>query len=312
MRKSKPTFNKKKVQKSNEASARQGSPYDKIVKENMDKSLITIIQQIGGLPIVKSEPLRTKLQHTKERDPDELSTVWLADGTKKVLHAEVHLKDEDDINYRLCEYYAMLKRRNSKLDLIQYVIYIGEETPKHITGFWKTDVLSFRYNVIIFKDIPYKVFLESDNPETVVLAILANFQDAKPELVGVEIANRIKKLSQTDSEKEKFYTQLRVLSNVRKLRQIIDKIMDNIYKMIDISNDPLYSKGKVEGVEEGVEKGVVIGEVRGEARGIIKGIKSWINNSDFSDERIAEIMSVSLETVKKIRNNINSEDFDNF
>jgi predicted transposase YdaD len=88
--------------------------------------------------------------------------------------------------------------------------------------------------------------------------------------------------------------------------------MDNIYKMIDISNDPLYSKGKVEGVEEGVEKGVVIGEVRGEARGIIKGIKSWINNSDFSDERIAEIMSVSLETVKKIRNNINSEDFDNF
>jgi hypothetical protein len=308
MRKQKPIIPKEKALKSTEVAARQGSPYDKIIKENIDKSLITIIREIGGLQIVKSETLRTKMQHTKERDPDELSTVWLSDGSQKVLHAEVHLKDEDDINYRLCEYYAMLKRKNSKLDLIQYVIYIGDETPKHIVGYWITDVLNFKYRVIILKDIPYKVFLDSDNPETVVLAILANFQGTQPESVGIEIANRIKKLAKSDAQKEKYYTQLRVLSNVRKLQPIIDKIMDNIYKMIDISEDPLYSKGIV----VGEERGVAIGEARGKALGLTDSIKTWILNSDYTNEHIAEIVSSTVELVKQVRENINNNDFDNY
>ena len=33
--------------------SRQGSAYDKVIKENFEKSLKTIIQDIGGVPIVK-------------------------------------------------------------------------------------------------------------------------------------------------------------------------------------------------------------------------------------------------------------------
>lgn len=46
------------------------------------------------------------------------------------------------------------------------------------------------------------------------------------------------------------YTQLRVLSNIRKLQPLIDKIMANIFKLIDISDDPLYKKGIKEGEEK--------------------------------------------------------------
>lgn len=97
-----------------------------------------------------------------------------------------------------------------------------------------------------------------------------------------------------NSEKEKFYTQLRVLANVRKLQPIIDKTMDNIYIMIDISEDPLYSKGIVEGEERGVEKGVR------------KTIRSLIEHSDFSNLQIAELSSVSIELVEEIRFQINN------
>ena len=76
------------------------------------------------------------MQHTKENDPDELSLIWLPDGTQKILHAEVHLKDEYDLNCRLCEYYVMLKRKRKTPPIIQYVVYIGTKSPKHITGFW--------------------------------------------------------------------------------------------------------------------------------------------------------------------------------
>lgn len=279
-----------------EGVSRLGSIYDKVIKENLEKSLKTIIQDVSGLQIIKSTPLRTKMQHTKERDPDELSTVWLRDGTQRILHAEIHLKDEYAINCRLCEYHIMLKRKKKVPKTIQYVIYIGSEDPKYITGLWETESLTFRYNVIILKDIPYHIFLEADNAETVVLSILANFQGEEPEIVGKKITARLEKLSRTHSEKEKFYTQLRVLSNVRKLQPIIDKIMTNIYKLIDISEDPLFVEGKVEGKVEG--------NVEGELKGIIRSIESLMINTDFDDDSIARYLSVSLELVRKSRQNL--------
>ena len=159
-----------------EGASRLGSIYDKILKENFDESIKTLIQHIDGLQIIKFTPLRTKMQHTKENDPDELTLVWLRDGTQRILHAELHLKDEYAINCRFCEYHIMLKRKKRVPKMVQYVIYIGTENPKHITGVWVTESLTFRYNVIILKNIPYQIFLEADNPETVVLSILADFQ----------------------------------------------------------------------------------------------------------------------------------------
>ena len=225
MRKNKIT-QKSKI-KPTQAYARQGSVYDKAIKENFEKSLKTIIQNVDGLHIVKSQPLRTKMQHTKERDPDELSKIWLSDGTEAILHAEVHLKDEDEVNFRLCDYHVMIKRLHKTLLLVQYVVYIGNENPKYIKGEWQTESLMFRYHVIILKDIPYQLFLQADNPETVVFSILANFQGEEPDIVGEKIAARLNKLAKTHANREKYYTQLRVLSNIRKLQPIIDKVMAN-------------------------------------------------------------------------------------
>ncbi len=278
-----------------EGASRLGSMYDKILKENFDKSLKTIIQDIGGLQIIKATPLQTKMQHTKEYDPDILSHVWLRDGTQKILHAELHLKDEYAINCRLCEYYIMQKRKKKTPETIQFVIYLGSEDPKYITGLWETESLHFRYNVIILKNIPYDTFLEADNAETVVLSILAHFHDDAPETVSKKITNRIKELSKTNIEKEKYFTQLRVLSNVRKLQPIIDTIMTNIFKLIDISEDPLY----MEGIAEGKAKGI--------AEGKIESIESLIIKTDFDDESIANLISVPLDLVKKTRQNLKKQ-----
>jgi DNA-directed RNA polymerase subunit RPC12/RpoP len=290
--------NKKNVPQ--EGESRLGSVYDKIIKENLEISLKTIIQDVSGLRIVKSEPLRTRMQHTKERDPDELSLIWLPDGTQRILHAEAHLKDEYAINCRLCDYHIMFKRKKKVPKMVQYVIYIGSDDPKYLTGTWETESLVFHYNVIILKKIPYQVFLDAENPESVVFSILADFQGEDAETIGKKIATRLQKLSKTDSEKEKFYTQLRVLSNVRKLQPIIDKIMENIFKLIDISEDPLYVEGKLEGIDEGI----VIGKIQGMLEKEISNVKSFIINSDFNDERIALILSTDVDVVEKIRDDL--------
>lgn len=180
-----PTLSKRnKKNTPQEGESRLGSVYDKIIKENLEISLKAIIQDVSGLKIVKSEPLRTKMQHTKERDPDELSLIWLLDGTQRILHAEVHLKDEYAINCRLCEYHIMFKRKKKVPKMVQYVIYIGSDDPKYLTGTWETESLIFHYEVIILKNIPYQVFLEAKDPESVVLSILADFQGEDAETIS--------------------------------------------------------------------------------------------------------------------------------
>ena len=96
-----------------------------------------------------------------------------------------------------------------------------------------------------------------------------------------------------NSAREKYYTQLRVLSKIRKLQPIIEKVMANIFKLIDISDDPLYVKG--------INEGELRGELRGELKGKLKGVESFIMNTDFDDAYIALLMAVPLELVQQTR-----------
>ena len=201
----------------------------------------------------------------------------------------------------MCEYYAMLKRIDDKTPIVQFIVYIGSEDPKFITGSFQTDVMTFNYNLIVLKDIPYQTFLEAENPETVVFSILADFQGEDPEKIGQKIADRLKKLAKSDSNKEKYFTQLRVLSNIRKLQPIIDKIMANIYKLIDISEDPLYVKG----IKEGEDKGEAMGEAK-LSKAKYQDTRSMIINTDFDDVKIAYILSVSEAYVAAIRKEISN------
>ena len=64
---------------------------------------------------------------------------------------------------------------------------------------------------------------------------------------------------------------------------------ENIFKLIDISEDPLYVKG----IEEG--------ETKGEIKGKLKGIEALIINTDFDNSYIALLMDVSVQLVGETR-----------
>ena len=94
---------------------RQVGQYDKIFQENLSKLLPLLIKDVLGMDIVHKEQLPTRVQHTQERAPDILELVQLRDNTRKALHIEVQLKDENDMNIRLADYYLMLYRIDPKL-----------------------------------------------------------------------------------------------------------------------------------------------------------------------------------------------------
>src|SRR5471030_3026721 len=108
--------------------AKQNSPdnqsgqYDKIIKENLEKTLPVIIKEVLHLDIVQSEELPDDIQHTRERKPDALKKVTDATGHTYVLQVEFQTADEKEMVYHMAEYSVMLMRRY-RLPVKQYVIF---------------------------------------------------------------------------------------------------------------------------------------------------------------------------------------------
>ena len=135
--------------------------------------------------------------------------------------------------------------------------------------------------------------MQSNEPEEMILAILGNFQNQNLEIVVKEIVNRIEKISSRGLEKQKVFNQLLSLGRLRKLELKIQEIMDSISKYINIEEDGLYLQGIEKGIQKGIEKGI--------EKGIHQFVVNLILGTDFSDEKIANLASISVEFVKQIR-----------
>ena len=274
------------IQPSAPKSKRQVAQYDKIFQENLEKLLPLLIKDVLGMDIVRREQLPTRVQHTQEREPDILERVQLKDGSQKILHVEVQLKDEKDMNFRLADYYIFLKRTDANTPIEQYVIYIGNEKPQHITGYFEDDKMTHRYHVIAFSDIPYQLFLKSDIPEIVVFAILGDLGNTPPKDVAIAAAQRINALETGELRKKKFFKQLRIISNIRNLAPLIDKIMENITQYFVPERDPWYNKG------------FQLGEEKNKREFTARLLLS----TDFSDEKIARLVGdISLNFVEAVK-----------
>jgi predicted transposase/invertase (TIGR01784 family) len=223
------------------------------------------------------------LQRTLERKPDFLKKVVHQDSKKDyILHIEFQVVNDKEMKYRMHEYYALLHRKY-KINVLQVVFYIGD---KKCTMTTKLDLLnlSFSYNLYSLKDISYKKFIDSDKPEEIILAILADFENEKSEKIIETIFNRIEATTKPNLEREKVVKQLEILSTLRKLQSQIVNQLQRMPFTYDIKNDIRYKQGREEGLEKGIEK----------------SIESLLLKTDFTAKQVADILSVSSDLVKKI------------
>ena len=136
------------------------------------------------------------------------------------------------------------------LPVRQVVLFFGSRRPKMATGFEHSNV-TFRFELVYFKDIDYEIFIKSKVPEEVVLAILADFKGKKPEDVIREIARKLKELEKGGLRLGKYLRQFEILSKLRKLQNKTTKILDSMAFAYDLETDVRF----LQGVEKGVTKG---------------------------------------------------------
>ncbi|PIY07807.1 MAG: hypothetical protein COZ18_15515 [Flexibacter sp. CG_4_10_14_3_um_filter_32_15] len=256
--------------------------YDKIFKENIEEIILPLAEKLLNIKVEKLEKITQDLQHTIERKPDFLKKVVHKDSSKDyILHIEFQVADEPEMAYRMLEYYAMLLRSHD-LDLKQAVFFIGNKKPQMITRFEKEN-LSFAYNLIDMQQVDYKQFVNSNKPEEVILAILADFGKEDTNKVIQTIIKQIKAITKPNLKQKKYVKQLEILSKLRGLQSEIINQIEIMALTYDLENDIRYQQG----------------EKIGEEKKSITAIKNLIR-LNLSHQQIADSLEVSLEFVEKV------------
>lgn len=257
---------------------RQSSQYDKIFKENIEAVISSIMQNVLEITAVSMEELPDDIQHTKERKPDTLKKITDDKGNTFVLQIEFQVKDENEMVYRMGEYYFMLERKY-KLPVKQFVIFLGTGTPTMPTNLDR-ETLKFRFPIVVLSKLDYHIFLNSDKPEEVILGILANFKGENPENALKQILVRVKETTKGDFSLMRYFNQLRVLAQLRNLELNLKNAMDSIAEYIKEERDVLYLRGQ-ERTEERI-------------------VKNLLSKMSLTFEQIADVAGVTVDFVKSV------------
>ena len=261
----------------------QVNQYDKILRENIEAALPGLIRNLLDIHAVYTEELPDDIQHTKERKPDVLKKVTDKNGETFVLHIEFQVKGEQEVVFRMAEYYIMLLRRY-KLPVRQYVIYIGAGNPG-MTDHIRSASMNFKYQLIALSAVDYHLLLRSNNPEEKMLAILADFGGKDPKRVVEDIVNQVIATSKGNFSKLRHLRQLRILAQLRNLASNKLAIMDSVAGFMSDEKDILYRRGELKGIEKGK----------------IAIVKNLLLKTDFTIAKIAGLTNVTEAFVKKVK-----------
>jgi hypothetical protein len=263
----------------------EGNQYDKIVKENIESIIPALMNSVLGFKVKEAEIIKEKLQQTKEKEADALRIITDPNGQKFILHLEFQVDDYTKMVYRMIDYWGLLKSKY-QMPVRQFVIYIGNSEPKMKTVLTE-DGNYFQFQLINITQFDYLRFLNSDNPEEIILAILSNFGKENPENALHQIIHRLEETTKEQLTFKKYLRQLRVLSKLRRLDLKFDDMIQNMAKYIDAENDYLFIRGKKE-----TEERIII---------------NLLAKMSLTLDQVADIAGVSVEFVKNIKQKISSD-----
>ena len=149
------------------------------------------------------------------------------------------------------QHYHSLLRQKYQLPVRQFVVYIGRSPIRYMRHRLEEAEI---FNGFVLSDLrayDYRQLLVSEIPEEILLAILANYPQAKAVQVIEQIIWRLREVSNSELTLQKYIKQLTVLSRLRNLENKINQKINAMPITYDITKDGLYLKGIREGKREG-------------------------------------------------------------
>lgn len=261
---------------------REGNVYDKIVKENIESIIPALMNSVLGFKVLDSTVIKEKLQQTKEKEADVLRIITDPSGGKFILHLEFQVDDYKKMVYRMVDYWGLLKSKYH-LPVRQFVIFIGDKEPKMKTVI-SEDGNYFQFQLINITQFDYLRFLHSANPEEIILAVLGDFGNVKPEKALSQIIKRLQETKTDQTSLQKHFNQLRILARLRKLDIKFDDMIQNMAKYLDVESDPFF--------------------IKGQEKELLKFVTFLLKEGNRTFDQIADIAGTSVDFVKKAQHQL--------
>ena len=190
---------------------------DIVLKDITKEAIKDIFKYIVKIEVKDFEFLDIEFQKIESRKADVL-----VKADNKIIHIEFQTQSDKNMIFRMLRYFSEIKFRYPKNEVYQYVIYIGRYNTS-MKYELKEHNIKFSYELIDMKQIDCKEFLESDNPEAVVLSILCDFKKEDERKVIRKIIERLLVVTKNENEFKKCFSILEELSTNRNLQKIIEE-----------------------------------------------------------------------------------------
>lgn len=177
---------------------------DKIIKENSESLAPFIIKRIFNLQIDRMENLPAiRQQVTIEKEPDFLRLIYNKDYPDgAVVQLEFETGDTKQMVKRMLIYLSLLYNTTGK-PVLQYVLFLGKGKAKMPTRI-EFDGIDYYFTLINIEDFSYLDFIESSQPEEVILSLLANHDEISDDELLDMILGRFVELRSDEVSTKKF------------------------------------------------------------------------------------------------------------
>lgn len=255
-------------------------------------------------------------QPANNRVVDKLVKVFLRDGAERwmLLHIEVQRKNEKDFPRRMFEYFIRLFAKHGH-PVAAIAILIGKDGSK-MPAAYEDHCLWMRarydYKTICIADYPDEELAESTNPFAAVMLVakeaLLRVKGGEEEQDKALLEKKIlmvrllkDRLAVFGQKKTQAilsflynYVVFKKTETNRKFEEKTDQILGKTNTM-DIF-DQLVEIKYQEGIEKGVKKGL--------QKGLRKAVRLFLTNTEFSPEKIAELVEVPVSFVERIKKDL--------
>ena len=231
------------------------SQFDDVFKERLRKSFLVVIETVfcQKFDTINEQPIELRKQIKRKAD---FLFQTVQNGDNSFVHIEVQTRNDPRMLKRMLMYLSLLYDRYN-LPVKQFVLFLGKGKNAKSTMITEVDMglFVYRYQLINISDVSYETFLE--HKETLIFAILGNFNGDKDVEVVEKILLKTSKFLTTEEERDEFFADLLILSTLRKLERhvLLQTKKPNFMPLdIDITKTLTYKEGKLEGkIEEKFE-----------------------------------------------------------
>jgi hypothetical protein len=262
-------------------------------------------------------------QPSKTRVVDKLVKSFLRDGSEHwvLLHIEVQAKNNKDFAGRMFNYFIRLFSKYGR-SVAAIAVLTGKDGSKMSAAYedrclWMR--ARYEYKTLAITDYPDEVLAASTNPFAVVMMVaketLLQVKGGEEERDNVLLEQKLRIVRLLKERMEVF--------GERKTRAILTFLKNYVvFKKPETNRnfmeqaDQLLGKSKTMGIfeqlaeikhQEGVEEGIQIGKQEGKQenlQALERAIRALLDNTEFSSEKIAELVEVPIDLVQKVKNDL--------